>query len=224
MAKISHHQWTNGGDKVLILKCVNSDRTSHGGFVWPESGKVKPKSWSDTPDCESGGLFGWAWGICFGDGKEPDYSGKWIVFSANPEDVVLLGGGKVKAACGEVVYCGSIIGAQIKIMEGRHKWIVHNAEGNTSSGDSSSAASSGDSSSAECTGNRCVASVSGDYATLETTGANSIAATTADTCYWIVHKGSVLVQRTEKGVWLLNADDLGLADGTKVTVKHGQIV
>lgn len=70
---IPYHQWTNGGNKVLILKCVDKNRQGYGGFQWPESGPVEPSTWSAEPTCESGGLFGWAWGLAFGDGKDPDY-------------------------------------------------------------------------------------------------------------------------------------------------------
>src|SRR5208283_4536149 len=90
------HQWTNGGDKVRILKCANKEGKTHGGFQWPDAGPVMPETWSPEPTCESGGLFGWPWGLAFGDGKGPDYGGKWFVFEADPADVIDLNG-KCKA-------------------------------------------------------------------------------------------------------------------------------
>lgn len=57
------HKWTDGGDRVLIVKCVEKGGVGYGGFQWPKSGKVQPANCSTKPDCDSGGLFGWAWGL-----------------------------------------------------------------------------------------------------------------------------------------------------------------
>ena len=107
------HQWTHDGEYVLIVKCINRDGTAHNGFVWPESGPVKPEYWSREADCESGGLFGWPWGMGIGDGRNPDACAKWIVFRAKPENVIRIEPGpKVKAVPGddgelpEAVFCG----------------------------------------------------------------------------------------------------------------------
>lgn len=64
------HQWTHKGDSVLLVKVLNRDGTTHRGFIWPKEGPVKPDKWSRVPDCKSGGLFGWPWGMGIGDGKD----------------------------------------------------------------------------------------------------------------------------------------------------------
>jgi hypothetical protein len=98
------HSWTNGGERVLLVKCLNQDGTSgkDNKFVWPKTGAVNPVTVGDgrKPDCESGGLFGWPWGMFVGDGREPDACAPWIVFSALPENVIPLVGGKCKAVKG----------------------------------------------------------------------------------------------------------------------------
>src|SRR5579859_1644349 len=100
---IEQHQWTHTGEKVWFVRC---NSTGHNGFVWPRSGTtICPKAAVDRqaamqPTCESGGLFGWPWGFCLGVGKDVDYRADWIVFAANPEDVIGIHG-KAKAI-GEV--------------------------------------------------------------------------------------------------------------------------
>ena len=130
--KIPVHQWTNGGNRVLIVKCVNFDLRSYGDFQWPESGPVKPTKCTKESTCDSGGLFGWPWGVNIGAGKCPIYGrSKWIVFSAPPEQVVNVDG-KVKV-CAEspadvdavVVYCGDWVGAMRYTYPGRIGWLDH---------------------------------------------------------------------------------------------------
>ena len=60
------HQWTHKGNRVLVMKCTEPGGKAHKGFQYPTSGKVKPDYCSLKPDCDSGGLFGWAWGLGFG--------------------------------------------------------------------------------------------------------------------------------------------------------------
>src|ERR1700752_1078976 len=116
-AKVPQHQWTHDGGKVLIAKCLNVDGTGHDGFAWPVKGKtICPKAQADREaanngSCESGGLFGWAWGVNLGGGKDPDYRAPWLVFAADPADVIDCDG-KCKAI-GEVkvLYYGTWAGA-----------------------------------------------------------------------------------------------------------------
>ena len=85
--------------KVLILKTVNAQGLSHGGFAWPEiGGEVVAPDWDSTPIC-GGGLHGALWGE--GDGELFDFSSDaiWLVFEA--DEYVNLGG-KVKAPRGIV--------------------------------------------------------------------------------------------------------------------------
>ena len=37
------HQFTHDGDKVLLLRCCNSDGTSFGGYQWPEVGETSDR-------------------------------------------------------------------------------------------------------------------------------------------------------------------------------------
>ena len=178
------HQWTHTGDKVLIVKCVEPGGKSYNGFQWPQSGPVENPHWSRKPDCNSGGLFGWPWGTGLSDGKTAVASHDWIVFAARPENVIEVEGGpKVKAVPSEdgkelpeVVYYGPMAGAMYFTQAGRIAWIVGNAAGQASSGDSSSAASSGDNSSAASSGDSSSAASSGDSSSAASSGYSSSAA------------------------------------------------
>ena len=250
-AVIPQHQWTHDGDRVLLVKCVDPDGKGHKGFQYPKSGQVKPDYCSTAPDCKSGGLFGWPWGINLGGGKEPDYRGIWLVLSAPPAQVVLCGDkAKVAAAtpddvdC-EVVYYGDALGALIRTMKGRVAWIQHSARGSASAtgvsgsasatgvsgsasatGGSGSASATGESGSASATGERGIAALSGEYGSLVVTH-QSLGAVTANEWTWVVRPGAVVACRWKDGDhWqhaLLVADNLGLADGAVVAVKNGAI-
>jgi len=79
------HEWTDGGDKVLILRRCNADGSSKNGFVYPKSGPVECPDWNSEAVC-GGGLHGWPWGWCLGEGA--DYSiidDAWLVIAAKPE-------------------------------------------------------------------------------------------------------------------------------------------
>jgi hypothetical protein len=123
------HQWTHHSDKVLLVKCVNKDGTSYNGFQWPKSGHVKSPNWKPEPNCDTGGLFGWPWAINIGVGKQPDYSGLWIVFAAAAKDVVLIEHGKAKVEEADVVYCGDWCGAFRFTHAGRMAWIAQASRG-----------------------------------------------------------------------------------------------
>lgn len=70
---IPRHQWTNGGDEVLLLRYVGKDGESFGGFKWPLTvgSGVEAPDWNTRVEC-GGGLHGWPWGFSIGEGKEPD--------------------------------------------------------------------------------------------------------------------------------------------------------
>ncbi len=179
------HKWTHIGDRVRILKCVDRDRKSHGGFLWPERGPVEPLTYSRDADCESGGLFGWPWGLAFGDGKEPLYDGQWIVFEAHPEDVIDLSG-KVKAVPNpemcripEVIFCGSLPKAIQLILDGQIAWIKQASRGAASvTGRSGAASATGESGAASATGERGAASATGWSGAASATGWSGAASAT----------------------------------------------
>jgi hypothetical protein len=191
------HQWTHDGNRVLMVKCVGRDGKSYGGFEWPKSGPVVPERWSRKPDCDSGGLFGSAWGLHCGDGKTPDACAPWIVYAAKPENVILVGGGpKVKAVPGEdaempeVLFHGTMAQALRFTQAGRMAWVKanagrkHAATGNSSSasssGNYSSASSSGYSSSASSSGYSSSASSSGDSSSASSSGNSSSASSSGN--------------------------------------------
>jgi hypothetical protein len=157
--KIPSWQWTHTGAEVLLLKCVNADGSSHGGFKYPlEIGaEVTAPDWDPANRC-GGGLHGWAWGIGIGGEKAPIWEGIWLVLGCAPKDVVhvTIEGDKEKtrkATIRCVTKPGDWQKATNFILAGQMAWIVHNAEGSAaSSGDSSSAASSGACSPAVCAG------------------------------------------------------------------------
>jgi len=193
------HQWTDGGDKVLILRRCNADGTSRNGFTYPKSGMVEAPDFNDRTEC-GGGLHGWPWGWALGEGMDYDIIGdSWLVLAALPDDVI--GeipddsggiGGKCKCRKAEVVFHGAFAAAWAMINGGRHRLIdamskdgsPEIASGNSSkaasSGDSSKAASSGDSSTAASSGNSSTAASSGDSSTAASSGNSSTAASSGD--------------------------------------------
>ena len=216
--------WTNGGDKVRIVKCVGSSGETTNGFVWPKLGPVKTPNWTPTPDCESGGLFGWPWGLSIGGGKEPDYRTPWVVFEASLLDsdgkpnIVDLGD-KCKAHEGEVIYFGDWWGAVLLIDAGRIAWIERTASGAASSTGWRGAASS--------TGESGAALTTGEWSNLEC-GPHGLCATTTRHCYWRIHPGAVLAQRwcDDAQNWhhaIFAADDYEITDGEVLLVEDGEL-
>ena len=196
--KTEPHNWTDGGDRVLILRRINADGTSYNGFDgWGEPteiGKVVTcPDWEPQNKC-GGGLHGWPWGMGLGDGHE--YSiidDRWLVVAARPEDVVgeLENGQKCKAREVTKLYDGPFAGAWAMINGGRHRLIeamsLQGTPGTAagfsskaaSSGNYSKAASSGDSSKAEQTGKSGIAASIGDGGVVMAGELGCIIA-----CYW----------------------------------------
>ena len=178
---IPQHKWTHNGSKVLLVKCVNKDGTGYGDFQWPKSGIVDPGKCSLEPTCNSGGLFGWAWGLNLGGGKEPDYTGCWIVFSADPELVVNVENEKAKVAgLAEVVYYGDWIGALAFTLEGRLAWINHASVGASATGWRGAASATGERGAASATGERGAASATGESGAASATGWSGAASATGE--------------------------------------------
>ena len=204
------HQWTHDVDKVLVIKCVSHDMKSYGGFQWPESGPVEAPDWNGKAEC-GGGLHGWAWGLSVGDGMSPDYQAKWLVFSADPRDVIDLGG-KVKCKKADVIMCGTYLECYLRVLPGQIAWTQQRG----------AASATGLSGAASATGWRGAAVTTQDFSILEC-GSDGLCATTADTVFWIVRKSAILCQRTRKGAYLIFADDYKLEDGQKVLIEHGVV-
>ena len=101
--------------KCLVLKSVNADRTSYGGFQYPESGHVECPDWSPEQTCING-LHGWLWGIGDYALKNMNHGSKWIVIEVDKEDIIELNG-KVKCPRGKVVFCGTWVEAYLIVRE-----------------------------------------------------------------------------------------------------------
>ena len=90
---------------AYMLKTVNADFTSHGGFRWPRRGKVVAPDWDPEPVC-GGGLHGLLWGE--GDGRLLDWSDDavWLVCKIDADTAVDLGG-KIKVPEATVAHAGT---------------------------------------------------------------------------------------------------------------------
>jgi hypothetical protein len=108
---VPRHQWTHDGAEVLCVKFVERDGSSYGGFKWPLTvgAEVIAPDWNEKAEC-GGGLHGWPWGFSLGEGKSPVWEATWLVFGAQPDDVVDLDG-KVKVRRAVVRYVGDWQGA-----------------------------------------------------------------------------------------------------------------
>ena len=184
------HQWTNSGEKVLLVKCVDKQGRSHNNFQWPSSGEVITPNWSPEPTCESGGLFGWPWGLNLGEGKSQDYSGTWIVFAAVPANVIDLGGKAKAGPSAEVLYYGDWQGALEFTRSGREAWLEHTFEAvrkkaaeskeTSSTGECGAASSTGWSGAASSTGWSGAASSTGECGAASSTGSRGAASSTGE--------------------------------------------
>jgi hypothetical protein len=96
-------------DAILVLRNVNADMTSQGGFKYPKRGWVEASDWKDTDECGNG-LHGLPWGV---GGSGYLYYGNntvWLIIKVNPADGYQHGTGDMTDKCkfrrGYVVYCG----------------------------------------------------------------------------------------------------------------------
>lgn len=44
--------------KSMVLRICHADMSSHGGFIWPKSGRVTASDWKANQTCGNG-LHGW---------------------------------------------------------------------------------------------------------------------------------------------------------------------
>ncbi len=130
------------------------------------------------------GLHGWAWGIGIGGGKEPDWNGVWIVFSAAPEEITHIsgGGGQEKAKRGTIEFVsapGDWQAATNFILAGQIAWIEHASSGAASAtGESGAASATGESGAASATGESGAASATGESGAASATGYRGAASAT----------------------------------------------
>ena len=245
---IQPHEWTNGGDKVLVVKCCDPKGLGYGGYDWnnKEEADIGDK-WNPIQKCDDGGFYGWPWGMFVGDGRDPDALGLWAVYAIKPDDLVCVDGGKVKWRRGTRVYWGRQAEAMAYTMPGRIALVEKNAAGSASaSGDRGSASASGYRGSASASGDSGSASASGDSGSASAKGKNSIAAVTVayrfsvietgpggicavigEEVQWKVNIDSVLIQRwKEKDKFktaVLDPKKLKLKTGALVSVVKGKV-
>ena len=81
--------FTTEAGTVLVLRSSDSDRRSHGGFQWPESGFVEAPDWDPNPDTACGeGLHGLLWGQGDISLTSPEIPGRtWQIVEVEPADI-----------------------------------------------------------------------------------------------------------------------------------------
>ena len=168
-AIIPVHQWTNGGDEVLVIRFVSkdgkssSDRLINGEKVTAEPFQhpmavgetVTAPDWDSSAKC-GGGIHGWPWAMSLGDGKECDWDALWQVYAVKHEDVVVVEPnlpGKIKFRTGVLRFLGTWDGATNFVLAGQMAWVHHAARG--------AASATGESGAASATGWRGAAFVTG---------------------------------------------------------------
>jgi hypothetical protein len=170
------HEWTNGGDEVLVLRFSDKDGKAYGGFQHPLTigETVEAPDWNAQPVC-GGGIHGWAWGIGLGEGKEPQWNGAmWQVYAVKAADLVGLidGGCKCKFKTGRLAFVGDWHGAMQFILPGQMNWAYQVSGG--------AASNSGDYGAASNSGSRGAASNSGDYGAASNSGEFGAASNSGD--------------------------------------------
>jgi hypothetical protein len=172
--------------KVYLLRSCAADMTGRAGFKWPETGPVEaPTEWwgneSDKPDdlklgwdpcVECGaGLHGLLWGI--GDFSlmkvSAPQNAKWLIVEALASDTAQISRKKAKISRGNVVFCGSLGDAVIRMAALRLTIEGYSAPASTT-GYYAPASTTGDYAPASTTGYYAPASTTGDYAPASTTG------------------------------------------------------
>ena len=117
------HQWTNGGDEVLVVRFVSKNGKSYGGFRHPMTvgEAVTAPDWRADCTC-GGGIHAWPWALGLGEGKDCDWSAVWQVYGVKPEDIMhgapdLVG--KIKFKSGVLRFIGNWWEATNFVFEGR---------------------------------------------------------------------------------------------------------
>ena len=91
-------------DHVLVLKTVDKDMKSYGGFQWPKKGYVKCDDFDPEPECGNG-LHGFLKGEGSGLLANWDQDAAWLVLEVLESKIIDLEG-KVKFPDCNVLYAG----------------------------------------------------------------------------------------------------------------------
>ena len=126
--KIPVHQWTNGGDEVLVVRFVDHAGKSYGNFQHPMTigERVTAPDWNPAMVC-GGGIHGWPWAIGLREGKDCDWQALWQVYAVKPSDIVGGDGdlaGKAKFRTGVLKFIGHWAGATDFVLNGQMAWVV----------------------------------------------------------------------------------------------------
>ena len=186
-AIIPIHQWTNGGDEVLVVRFVSkdgkssSDRLVNGEKVSAEPFQhpmavgetVTASDWDSSAKC-GGGIHGWPWAMSLGDGKDCDWDALWQVYAVKPKDIVVVepdAPGKIKFRIGILRFLGTWDGATNFVLAGQMAWVHHAASGAASAtGWGGAASATGKSGAASTTGWSGAASATGERGAASATG------------------------------------------------------
>src|SRR5579875_727631 len=168
--------------KVLVLRTVNKDLTSYGGFRWPEKGYVSCPDWNPKPEC-GGGLHGLLWGQGDYSLLSDDPDAKWQVVEVDESKLVKIDEQKCKFPEGNVLYTGSMGDALALVLA--HQWHIDTVieatasapiiaetegEGDDPSGYSALIGSSGNYAQIGSSGDSAQIGSSGDYARIGSSG------------------------------------------------------
>jgi hypothetical protein len=170
------HQWTNGGAEVLVVRFCDRDGKSRNryhpdGFPYPTKtgDSVEAPDWHTRSEC-GGGLHGWPWGMCIGEGKDSDWGALWQVYGVAVEDIIDLTG-KVKFRRGVLRFSGDWHAAMLFVLDGQMAWVKEAASGASSAtGYSGASSATGYSGASSATGDSGASSATGDSGASSATG------------------------------------------------------
>jgi hypothetical protein len=96
------------GEKSVgfMLRTCDAKLQGHGGFQWPKLGGVSAPDWKKSAHCGNG-LHGLLWGEGGIGYLSTEADAVWMVCAVWIEDVVDIGGDKIKAPRAWVVFCGA---------------------------------------------------------------------------------------------------------------------
>ena len=184
-AIIPVHQWTNGGDEVLVVRFASKDGKSYKNFQHPMTvgESVTAPDWQVNRKC-GGGIHGWPWALGLGEGKDCEWSALWQVYGVKPEDIMqgepdLVG--KVKFRTGILRFLGTWDQATNFVLRGQMAWVHQAASGAASAtGWSGAASATGASGAASATGENGAASATGENGAASATGESGAASATGE--------------------------------------------
>jgi hypothetical protein len=209
------HQWTNGGDEVLVVRFASKDGKSYAYFQHPMTvgETVTAPDWK--ADCKCGsGIHGWPWALGLGEGKECNWSALWQVYGVKPEDIMQGAPdflGKVKFRTGVLRFLGTWNEATDFVLSGLMAWVYQAARGAASAtGWSGAASATGERGAASATGASGAASATGKDGTAIALGINGIA------CGSLGNFIVIAEWKYVTGVWKRVAMGMAKVDGKRI--------